>query len=257
MLKNRFLLVLIIISILFTLLAKEQLKIGKMTYKYSEDDSNPKASYYSVNYPIFENINEGLKEQIYFDLEITNKKKDINNRELYDILGDKCFAFIGEFNKTQDEIKKEDPEHTRHSYTYDESFQSKMIFHILAIQSNVQYYSGGAHGSYRTKNLNYDLNKNERIKLKDIVTNMDSLMIIVENKFRTVYKVPQGANINSSGFQFPEDEFELTENFLVENDGITYLWNPYEIAAYSYGQISLKLKYKEINDLLKIKVLRD
>ena len=72
-LKNRFLLVLIIISIPFTLLAKEQLKIGKMTYKYSEDDSNPKASYYSVNYPIFENINEGLKEQIYFDLEITNK----------------------------------------------------------------------------------------------------------------------------------------------------------------------------------------
>jgi len=257
MLKNKFFISLIMLTLPLFLISKDALKIGKISYKYSVDESNPKASYYSVNYPIFQNINKDLEEQIYFDLEITNKKKDIKDKELYEIMGEKCFNFINEFKKNEEDLKKFDPEATPHDFIYDESFQSKMIFHILAIQVNKNSFTGGAHGTYNTKNFNYDINSNKRLKLKDVVTNVDSLFIVAENKFRTVYKVPQGAKINSSGFQFPEDKFELTENFLIENDGITLLWNPYEIAAYAYGQISIKLKYKEINDLLKIKILRD
>lgn len=257
MLKNKFFISLIMLTLPIILISKDALKVGKMSYKYSADESNPKASYYSVNYPRFQNINEELKQEIYFDLEIANKKKDINNKELYEIMGDKCFQFISEFEKNEADLKKYDSEATPHNFIYDESFQSKMIFHILAIQVNKNSFTGGAHGTYSTKNFNYDINSNKRLKLKDVFTNVDSLYKVAENKFRTVYKVPQGAKINSSGFQFPEDKFELTENFLIENDGITLLWNPYEIAAYSYGQISLKLKYKEVNDLLKIIVLRD
>ena len=42
-----------------------------------------------------------------------------------------------------------------------------------------------------------------------------------------------------------------TENFIVESDGILFYFNPYDIAPYSRGPISLKLRYGELSRILK------
>ena len=43
----------------------------------------------------------------------------------------------------------------------------------------------------------------------------------------------------------------VTENFFVDDDGIHWIYNPYEIAPYAVGNIEVVLPYSEIENYFK------
>lgn len=47
------------------------------------------------------------------------------------------------------------------------------------------------------------------------------------------------------------DAFALTENFWIGPKGLTFYYNPYEIAPWALGTTELLLTYREIRDLIK------
>ncbi len=53
---------------------------------------------------------------------------------------------------------------------------------------------------------------------------------------------------------FSIDEIFPNGNFLIDDNGITYTFNEYEIAAYVVGATNVHLPYEEIQYLLKKKV---
>ena len=56
---------------------------------------------------------------------------------------------------------------------------------------------------------------------------------------------PSGAEYLLVSEILPSDNFKVTE------DGITFIYNPYEIAAYAAGTIRITIPWDELQDILR------
>ncbi|MBN9483353.1 MAG: hypothetical protein BGO70_12800 [Bacteroidetes bacterium 43-93] len=119
----------------------------------------------------------------------------------------------------------------------------------LIVESNVSDYSGGAHGNYGVSYLNMDMQNKKLWKLEDIMT-VDSvkLQTILEKQARKAFDIPAGGKLSDG---LLTDRVMPNGNFYITNTGITFVYNPYEIAAYAYGIASFFIPYAEIKELLK------
>lgn len=140
-------------------------------------------------------------------------------------------------------------------FSYYEMSSNEIIFNkanILCYSVNFENYTGGAHGAHA--HMNYVLN----LKTGDIVTEedifiedfQDTLALMLVDKIAEQNEVENAKELESIGF-FSVDEIFPNGNFLVDEEGITYYFNEYEIAAYVVGITSVKLFYSEIKHLLK------
>ncbi len=51
-------------------------------------------------------------------------------------------------------------------------------------------------------------------------------------------------------YQLLNEEFDVTENFYLSDKGITFIYDPFEIAAYSYGEIAITLGWDQLRPLV-------
>ncbi|MBS1778300.1 MAG: DUF3298 domain-containing protein [Bacteroidetes bacterium] len=119
----------------------------------------------------------------------------------------------------------------------------------LIVESNFSDYSGGAHGNYGVSYLNMDMQNKKLWKLEDIMT-VDSvkLQTILEKQARKAFDIPAGGKLSDG---LLTDRVMPNGNFYITNTGITFVYNPYEIAAYAYGIASFFIPYTQIKELLK------
>lgn len=123
---------------------------------------------------------------------------------------------------------------------------------ILSYTVNFENYTGGAHGAHSFTNHVIDMKTGNLIKEDDIFIEgfqEDLAQILIDRiaKQNTVEKPKELENI---GF-FSIDEIFPNGNFLIDDNGITYTFNEYEIAAYVVGATNVHLPYEEIQYLLK------
>ena len=57
-------------------------------------------------------------------------------------------------------------------------------------------------------------------------------------------------SLRDKGYLYSSDMF-VSDNFLLGKDGVTFIYNPYEIAPYEMGITELTLDYDDIEDILK------
>lgn len=143
------------------------------------------------------------------------------------------------------EVENEDPE-----YTLTWQFDTKMAINynqngIFSFQNTDYVYTGGAHGMYGSFGTNVDLEAKKVLAFYDLVNESDSseLKILGEKKFREAMELDETVEFRESGY-FWEGEFYLSDNFSIDENGITFTYLPYEIAAYAYGmpQFTISLK---------------
>lgn len=108
------------------------------------------------------------------------------------------------------------------------------------------YYFGGAHGTSWTDALVFDLR--------------DGHVIEEHELFKEDYKpflssiLTKHAKANaetSENFTLLVSEIEPNGNFEVSEDGITYIYNPYDIAPYSSGTVRIAVPWSELHPILK------
>lgn len=116
---------------------------------------------------------------------------------------------------------------------------------------DIYAYMGGAHGVYSQLFFNYDLRTGDLISQNDIFT-ADSEGLLIERIKQNIIKGNETLNSESDLEEFfwveniiPNDNFYITE------DGINYVYNPYEIAPYVWGIIEAFIPYKEIKSIIK------
>ncbi len=93
-------------------------------------------------------------------------------------------------------------------------------------------YTGGAHGNTFLESFNYDKKTGKRIEVTDIISSKDSLNIFaaLADKELTV--------------EYPEGSSGTKENWSIwysDNDSVTFIFVPYQIASYAVGQQELKI----------------
>lgn len=103
---------------------------------------------------------------------------------------------------------------------------------------------GGAHPMHWEKFLNLDATSGKRLMLADLLKPgyEAALEKILTKKAMELEKVKTEQELAS--------EPRVTENFILEDDGIVFYFNPYDIAAYAQGAIVLKVSYAELREWL-------
>lgn len=110
-------------------------------------------------------------------------------------------------------------------------------------------YLGGAHGSYDTEYHNYSLRDGYELCTADLFTTeqLQALDARIRTKLCERFGASDDAGLAAAGL-FP-DYIAVTENFLVTPDGITFLYNPYEIGCYAAGSIEVHFSNEELKEL--------
>lgn len=104
---------------------------------------------------------------------------------------------------------------------------------------------GGAHPTHFKYFLNFDSASGKRITLGDLFKPdyEKELTDLLTRRAMSLENVTSKSKLSC--------EPRPTENFVLESDGILFYFNPYDIAPYSRGTISLKLRYGELSRLMK------
>ena len=139
-------------------------------------------------------------------------------------------------------------------YSYYCSMKSSVIYcsdNYLVYQIDYSDYTGGAHGMYATSFLNIDLTNKKQLTLDDlfqseyseILTDLITNQLIAENGV-TCREELEELGYGTTG------NISHTENFYLNEEGITFLYNPYDIAPYSMGETRVTIPYQMLGHIL-------
>ena len=123
---------------------------------------------------------------------------------------------------------------------------------LLCFSVNFENYTGGAHGAHSYNHFVLDVNTGKRITEEDIFVDsyQDSLAEILVAQITKQNELSDPKELENIGF-FSVDEIYPNNNFFVDETGITYTFNEYEIAAYVVGPVHVHLSFDEVQYLLK------
>jgi hypothetical protein len=129
-------------------------------------------------------------------------------------------------------------------------FENENLVNIV-----INYYSslGDIEGFGAKKSLVFDKISGEQLKLNQLFSNPKKVEQLIENKFRTKYKIPLTGTINTNDFCFENNHFKLTDNIVFDIEGLTFVYNINEIAPYDKGTFEVYATYEELDDFLLIK----
>lgn len=139
-------------------------------------------------------------------------------------------------------------------YWYELQKNNKLLFkdeHVWSYSVEHADYTGGAHGSLNVLYYTIDLNKLTIITEENIFSpNYYKLLTtkIVENLMKK-YNVDTPEKLLNEGF-FDINEIAPNNNFWINNEGVHYIYNQYEIAPYSMGPIEVTIPYRDIVSII-------
>jgi hypothetical protein len=77
------------------------------------------------------------------------------------------------------------------------------------------------------------------------------LNAIGECRFRAFEGLSPQESLKEAHFHFPNDQFQLDQNFAIGAEGLTFYFDADEIAWHAAGPINLLLPYADIQTLLR------
>lgn len=118
---------------------------------------------------------------------------------------------------------------------------------LISTSLNLFQFTGGAHGMSVMMPLNYGLldGKPKTLVLGDFFRPGTPYRKAVESRIFAKLRKNPSANFVTDG-SVKTLETAQFNNFIVERDGLRWLFNQYEVAAYAMGQFEVKLSVKEL-----------
>lgn len=153
------------------------------------------------------------------------------------------------------ELEKKDDRPVGAWFSYMEMSHNEITYNrndLLSYVVSFENYTGGAHGSHAYTNHVINLKTGDAVTEEDIFVDnfQESLAQILIDRIAKQNKVENAKELENIGF-FSIEEIFPNGNFRIDEEGITYTFNEYEIAAYVVGKTEVLLPYAEIRHLLK------
>jgi len=159
----------------------------------------------------------------------------------------------GYLKSYQNEIKETSNEDDEQSATLNYNKTQNLYLHynnngFVVIKHLFDSYSGGAHNNYATTLYCFDVKNQKHLSLSDLMKiDSVSLQKLVEKNFRIQYKIKPGEALTTQLF---DDHLAANNNFFFDATGISFLYNPYEVASFAQGQIIVSVPYKDLKKYL-------
>ncbi len=158
-------------------------------------------------------------------------------------------SFIASYEKMQKEFPED-------AFGWEADIKGSLLYSsdsIINIKIKHYTYTGGAHGYQGFRSLLFDPMTGKTISNDELFKDKKTFMAFAEKAFRTKYKIPENQPINSTGYQFENDEFQLPINIFYTDKGLLLYYNQYEVASYADGPKEIVIPYTEVNSYLAIK----
>lgn len=140
-------------------------------------------------------------------------------------------------------------------YDYYQNIESTVQHYegdLLVYKAQFNEFTGGAHGMERTTFLNLDLAQKRQLLLDDIFIDESSeaLTQLLWQQLMKDNKATTKEDLELMGYGLTGD-LTPSENFYLDNKGVAFYYNVYEIAPYSMGPVEIRLSYDMVENLLK------
>ena len=168
-----------------------------------------------------------------------------------------AYKYVSSYKKTMLPLYNEDRADTtkRSWYEYHyviTSSTQKGSKGTLVYLATIDYYEGGAHGINQLITMNFEAKTGRQLTLDDIfVPGYEQHLkevLLDALKAKTGCKTMRA--LRDKGYLYSMEMFP-SENFILGNETITFVYNPYEIAPYAVGSTELIIPFGDVKDLLK------
>jgi hypothetical protein len=178
-----------------------------------------------------------------------NQPEKIKSPEL--LMENIAFSFFQSYREATDGI--EGIQHFA-SFNWEKKLKMGVIYNennILSLWFEKYGYTGGAHGIMIRDYEVLDMAGNQHLKLNDIFTQgyQLELEILLDKKLRRLNGILHNENLRDAGFLV--DNVEVSDNFYINNDGIGFYYNVYQIAPFAAGPTELFIPFAELQNILK------
>jgi hypothetical protein len=135
---------------------------------------------------------------------------------------------------------------------YSNELRSKVLLQnskYLSIEMNNNSFMGGAHGNYGTGLNTFDLNTGKYLALTDIIADTNAIRPMLEKAFLEE-KQEAGQNLKITDLLFPDfKQLPMPMQWCVVPEGVLFIYNPYEVAAYALGLTEITLTWAQLGTL--------
>jgi hypothetical protein len=215
----------------------------------SEQDCNPEeqnCAYISINIPWVKNpgmrnknINIIIEKHV---LKLVDYQEENTNNSLEQLSQN----FIDNYEASATEF----PEY---NIPWEASVEGRILHNspeLISLEFNLALFTGGAHGYSSKSFLNIDPATGEILTNDDLFT--QDFKVYAEGMFRKKHDIPMDQTINSTGYFFENDSFQLPQNIGFLKNKIILRYNAYEVASYAEGGIQLVIPQEEVQEFIKI-----
>lgn len=113
--------------------------------------------------------------------------------------------------------------------------------------------TGGAHGMYGESFFYVDKGNGKELLLKDFLRIDAALLKSCEKTFRKTAGIAQSKPFEETDYSFG-GKFYLPDNFKITKQGITFLYNPYEVTNWANGIVEFSMTKAQLAPFLKRKI---
>ena len=214
--------------------------------------------------------NEKVRLLIEKSLKIALFGKNDTQSNLKQLAQDYVGVYLKEYNqleaiylKDQEEFAKQkankedadsyDP--MQSAYSYEHNTNVNINYNrdkILSFTIQRYDYTGGAHGMTTDSCFNLLIDQERFLKQEDLFdeSSLDKIAALIVNQIAKENKVEKPEKLEEIGY-FNVSEIYPNGNILVSKEGVTWIYNPYDIAAYAIGSVVVTIPFADLKQYLK------
>ncbi len=208
---------------------------------------NLQVKYVKGDDEVAHNINSAITDRLF-------KLDSMSVRQAVDSFAN---FYTNEYRKNMKSLYLEDradnDKHAWYQYRYSvETDTQRGKDDCLVYLIDLDMFEGGAHPIRQQLVMNFDAKTGKQIQLDDLFVQgyQYPLNDLLMEELKNVTKCKSLEELHEQDYLLTMDIY-APQNFILGDDEITFIYNPYEIAPYSKGNIELKLSYSRLEKLLK------
>lgn len=138
-----------------------------------------------------------------------------------------------------------------HRWTMEVSFDISETSEYVMLETGSWSFTGGAHGNGAVIYDYFDKKTGKMLGYDYFFTSIESVSAAAEPYFREQQEVPEGVSLEDYGFWFENDQFAVNDNFYFSGEDVVFVFNPYDIAPYAAGTITLTVPLSALEHIYK------
>lgn len=111
-------------------------------------------------------------------------------------------------------------------------------------------FTGGAHPNNHHFHRLFTADDGRMLSWSALIDDESAFLVYAESVFRINKSINEDASLEAEGYWFEADQFYLPDNFTVDDKGLHFFYNTYEVAPYSEGAIVLSFSWEESEPFL-------